>query len=430
MRIAGIREAAIEILGPLASNEATEATDATEGLPPVPPTADNVETYAEESQVYLANIVTGCLLRQQRKEKALLNLTKKIVDFTDTINRRSMDVFAARAYSYYSLSYERLGGMGRIRKRLLQAYRSACIQHNEIGQATLLNLVLRDYIHFNMFDQAVKLWEQTKSSFPAEVSNNQLVRYLYYLGRVHCVQLNYSQAYAELNQAMRKVPANTCIGFRLAVSKLIVIVQLLMGQIPERSHFNEQPLATHLVPYLQLTQAVRVGNLSSFGEIQTKFAKVFEQDKNDTLIQRLRFTVIKVGLRNITLAYSRISFADICKKLNLGNPQDAEFICAKTIRDGVINAVIDKKNNCLQSRENVDLYSTLEPRRAFHERIEFCLDLHNSAVKAMRYAVKTEDDDATETKEEKKEDKKKGDAKAESKGDKKDAKKSGDKKDK
>ena len=76
---------------------------------------------------------------------------------------------------------------------------------------------------------------------------------------------------------------------------------------------------------------------------------------------------------------NRISFADICKKLNLGNPQDAEFICAKvnkhivvscnifglnvfvsvvaqrvydlqTIRDGVINAVIDKKNNCLQSR--------------------------------------------------------------------------------
>ena len=41
-----------QILGPLASNEATEATDATEGLPPVPPTADNVETYAEESQVF------------------------------------------------------------------------------------------------------------------------------------------------------------------------------------------------------------------------------------------------------------------------------------------------------------------------------------------------------------------------------------------
>ena len=41
-----------QILGPLASNEATEATDATEGLPPVPPTADKVETYAEESQVF------------------------------------------------------------------------------------------------------------------------------------------------------------------------------------------------------------------------------------------------------------------------------------------------------------------------------------------------------------------------------------------
>merc|ERR1712187_620114 len=92
---------------------------------------------------------------------------------------------------------------------------------------------------------------------------------------------------------------------------------------------------------------------------------------------------------------------------------DAEFICAKTIRDGVINAVIDKKNNCLQSQENPDVYSTLEPRRAFHERIEFCLDLHNSAGKAMRYVVKTEDDDDDDNDETKKkeEDKKKGDAK-------------------
>merc|ERR1712187_284194 len=113
---------------------------------------------------------------------------------------------------------------------------------------------------------------------------------------------------------------------------------------------------------------------------------------------------------------------------------DAEFICAKTIRDGVINAVIDKKNNCLQSRENADVYSTLEPRRAFHERIEFCLDLHNSAVKAMRYVVKTEDDDDDDNNETKKkeEDKKKGDAKAGSKKEDKneDPKKSDDKKDK
>lgn len=34
-----------------------------------------------------------------------------------------------------------------------------------------------------------------------------------------------------------------------------------------------------------------------------------------------------------------------------------------------------------------DIYSTGEPQSAFHARIAFCLDLHNEAVKAMRYEV-------------------------------------------
>ena len=35
-----------------------------------------------------------------------------------------------------------------------------------------------------------------------------------------------------------------------------------------------------------------------------------------------------------------------------------------------------------------DIYSTGEPQSAFHARIAFCLDLHNEAVKAMRYEVR------------------------------------------
>ena len=34
-----------------------------------------------------------------------------------------------------------------------------------------------------------------------------------------------------------------------------------------------------------------------------------------------------------------------------------------------------------------DVYSTGEPQAAFHARIAFCLDLHNEAVKSMRYEV-------------------------------------------
>jgi Proteasome regulatory subunit C-terminal len=40
----------------------------------------------------------------------------------------------------------------------------------------------------------------------------------------------------------------------------------------------------------------------------------------------------------------------------------------------------------MQSKESGDIYSTQEPHSAFHRRITFCLDIHNEAVKAMRFA--------------------------------------------
>lgn len=91
--------------------------------------------------------------------------------------------------------------------------------------------------------------------------------------------------------------------------------------------------------------------------------------------------MIKTGLRKISTSYSRIRFSDICAKLALENPQNAEFVCAKAIRDGVIDAVIDHKNGWLQSKETVNVYTTNDPQVAFQKRITFCLDVHNEAVK-------------------------------------------------
>jgi 26S proteasome regulatory subunit N3 len=99
----------------------------------------------------------------------------------------------------------------------------------------------------------------------------------------------------------------------------------------------------------------------------------------------LRHNVIKTGLRKISTSYSRILFTDICEKLALENAQNAEFVCAKAIRDGVIDAVIDHENGWLQLKETVNVYTTNDPQTAFQRRITFCLDVHNEAVKAMRY---------------------------------------------
>jgi 26S proteasome regulatory subunit N3 len=67
--------------------------------------------------------------------------------------------------------------------------------------------------------------------------------------------------------AARKAPQDTGRGFSLTVQKLIVIVQLLMGDIPERSVFNLPETRAALKPYLVLTQAVRAGDLHEFSQV-------------------------------------------------------------------------------------------------------------------------------------------------------------------
>ena len=59
---------------------------------------------------------------------------------------------------------------------------------------------------------------------------------------------------------------------------------------------------------------------------------MFAEDRTTNLIVRLRHNVIRAGLRRISLAYSRISLADVAAKLGLANVEDTECIVAKAIR--------------------------------------------------------------------------------------------------
>lgn len=112
---------------------------------------------------------------------------------------------------------------------------------------------------------------------------------------------------------------------------------------------------------------------------------MFRADGVSSLLTRLHHNVLRTGLRRINLAYSRISLADIATKLHLASAEDAECIVAKAIRDGAILATLDHEGGFMACRPAADVYSTRAPQEAFHARIAFCLDLHNDAIKAMRY---------------------------------------------
>merc|ERR1712113_1284793 len=201
------------------------------------------------------------------------------------------------------------------------------------------------------------------------------------------VQLEYSDSHSKLMQAIRKAPQapNVALGFKLAAHKLAVIVELLMGEIPDRSTFMQKELRVALRPYYEITQVVRSGDVNAFLQTTQRHEMTFKKDKTLTLINRLRYNVIKTGLRSINVSYSRISLQDSCNKLGLESPEDAAGVVAKAVVDGVIDATIDYDEQSLKSKQKFNLYSSCEPQKALHKRIAFCLQMHNDTVKAMAY---------------------------------------------
>lgn len=340
-----------------------------------------------------------------------LEACKQLIEKLKLLKRQTLDSFVAKTYFFYSLSSEKLfiastkvEGKNAVDRSLalaahyknellndlLNGQKSAALRLYEESQATLINLVLRKYIAEKEYSQA-RMFITATAEVPlldsSNVGNNQQIRYLYYVGKVAAVEANYSESDLNVTRAIRKCPTDTGVGFRLTINKLSVVVKLLMGEVPERSLFHEKDMSKELEPYFHLVKSVRNGSVAEYDKVSASFAKVFERDDLLTLIERLRSSVIKTGLRNISLAYSRISFKDIMEKLELKTEKDAELVCAKAIRDEIIeNAVVDSKTKTLISTETIDVYSTtLEPREQFSNRVDFCLGVHNAALKAHKY---------------------------------------------
>ena len=80
----------------------------------------------------------------------------------------------------------------------------------------LINLLLRNFVEHNLIDQAQRL--ASKTVFPESASNSEAARYLYYIGRIEAIQLEYTSSYANVELALRKAP-KAAVGFLEAVSQ-------------------------------------------------------------------------------------------------------------------------------------------------------------------------------------------------------------------
>lgn len=334
-----------------------------------------------EVDIYIHLLAQIYLLDQKSLEEGA-KFSTELVETIHLLNRRTLDSLAAKVYFYYARFHELLPSpaVTSIRPQLLASLRTATLRKDIDTQATLITLLLRNYLLTSHITQADHL--VSKTVFPESAANNLIARYQYYLGRIRAIQLDYTAAHNELVGAIRKAPQTAAAaGFVQAANKLNIIVELLMGDIPERSIFREPRLEKALHAYFLLVQAVRIGELDAFFDTLNTHAETFKKDGTYSLILRLRQNVIKTGIRMMSLSYSKISLRDICVRLRLDSEESAEYIVAKAIRDGVIEATLNHEKGYMQSKELLDVYATQEPQEAFHERIMFCMSLHNDSVK-------------------------------------------------
>ena len=397
--------------------------DETEAAAPASSTTTYVQVAHREIEAWLLSIAALRLYQAKRHQEALV-LAQTAIDVlqahldgtsyrgSSNNNNKKMTVLhspalfplLARLYRYRALAadaaMDTVAMAARMyRADLVRAHRDACLRRDVDTQAATLNLLLRGFLIDRETEQAQKLL--TNATFPtADASNNALCRYLYYSGHVQALRLEYTQSFSNLSTCLRKAPTNAGVGFRIAAQRLWIVVQLLMGEIPDRSVFypsslsSDQDASTHdkgsimtaeLKPYLKITQAVRRGDLKVFESTVSQYAEQLRADETFTLISRLSHSVVKAGLRKLNLSYSRISLEDVAQRLSLPSAANAELVVAKAIRDGVIDATIDHEQQYVTSHDLVDVYATTEPMEAFHRRIAYCLTTHNDAMRGMRY---------------------------------------------
>ncbi|EPE03340.1 26s proteasome non-atpase regulatory subunit 3 [Ophiostoma piceae UAMH 11346] len=347
-----------------------------------------------EIDIFLGILVQVYLYDSKQQQRGF-EFSRVLTERIHALNRRTLDSLSAKVHFYYSLFSEQLAPLPpspqspviSIRPSLLAALRTAVLRKDVDTQATVIVLLLRNYLSTSHIAQADLLVSHTQ--FPENAANNQVARFLYYLGRIRAIQLNYTEAHEHLTAATRKAPSSpSAVGFSQTATKLLLVVELLMGDIPERAVFRQPTLEQALLPYFKLVQAVRVGNLEDFETTIADYTdSTFRKDGTYSLILRLRQNVIKTGIRMMSLSYSRISLRDICIRLHLGSEESAEYIVAKAIRDGVIEATLDREHGYMKSKEVGDVYATREPGEAFHDRIRACLALHDESVKAMRFPM-------------------------------------------
>jgi hypothetical protein len=162
---------------------------------------------ALEIDAYLHTLVISLAAQAPELLPAAGEAARELLSALAPHNRRTLDFFQARAWATLALAAEGASGgsegLAALVPSLLAAHRTATLRHDEYGQAVALTTLLRAHVVGRDYEAASSLL--SKAVFPEAASSAQLVRYLYYTGRVRAVTMQYAEAHTALLQV--RLPA-------------------------------------------------------------------------------------------------------------------------------------------------------------------------------------------------------------------------------
>lgn len=209
------------------------------------------------------------------------------------------------------------------------------------------------------------------------------------------------------------------LGFAQAAHKLLILVQLLRGEVPERALFLHPLLNPTLGPLLPLTRAVISGDMQAFSTLHSNPVLTNHVGSElQPLLARLHQNVIRMGLKRVAGAYCRISLPALAARLTSTKSsatttndaqsrgemlvEDAQYAAMKAIRDGVLPATayvdldraeLNFPRPCLSSRLipmeepsiNSVFSSAVDSAAALELRIVQAQGIRREAMAAMSY---------------------------------------------
>lgn len=278
---------------------------------------------------------------------------------------------------------------------LMAGFQTSNLRHDKVTAGTLYNAILRTNILFGRIEAASRFVACSPSSFSSDLEASGCSSYpksCYYVALIRAHFGHYHEAANLLADAFRKCPPSASTntqgqglrGFLVSLTRLNVVVQLLIGVVPELTTFTA---STIHAPYFSLARSIRLGDLSAYQATLNKYAAVFERHGTSHLVSRLHTNVLNAAIRRIQTVYKSIPLSAVATILLLPSAEQASAVLTRAMHEGVCFGTITPEGIYIPSNNSTD-YTGDVAQTTLHMLTLVANNLGGSCARAMRFPKK------------------------------------------